>query len=203
VAINFEITSTVVGSTIVGSSEQGTYTNVCTAKADFGTKGFWHNKNGLDEIDDSDIAYVNSLAPYATESDYFDDGDEPFDGQFTDGTLVEAAQGSWGDTVAPEGSPKAEISRFLVDTNAGADPREQLAQQLLAFIFNTRNYLGSTDVAVELPDGTFATAGELIDAAIAAWESGTADEQHELQALLDGFNNNDAVEFVPATPCAL
>ncbi len=56
--------------------------------------------------------------------------------------------------MAPEGTAKAEVSQFLVDANAGGDPREQLAQQLLAFIFNARNRLGDVGVVFTSCDGT-------------------------------------------------
>ena len=85
--------------------------------------------------------------------------------------------------------------------NASGDPREQLAQQLLAFIFNVRHRLDAPAAAIELPDGTFVSAQSLIDDALAAWTSGTAEEQGELQSLLDWFNNNDAVSFVHHDPC--
>ena len=94
---------------------------------------------------------------------------------------------------------QAEISHFLVDANAGGDPREQLAQQLLAFIFNTEYRLGG-DGAIQLPNGTFVLASDLIDQAIAAWQTGTPGEQTEIKDLLDAFNNNDAVNFIPSDP---
>ena len=70
---------------------------------------------------------------------YFGDGDEPFDGKFANGDPVAASPGAIGaPDIAPAGTTEAEISQFLVDPNAGGDPREQLAQQLLAFIFNMK-----------------------------------------------------------------
>jgi hypothetical protein len=173
-------------------------------EADFDTKGYWHNKNGLLELTQDDIDYVNTLDPYDDPTDYFDDGDEPFDGMFEDGTPVDPAigNGEWqGEEVSPAGSPKAEVSQFLVDPNAGGDPREQLAQQLLAFIFNTIHRLDDPCATIQLPDLTFVSACDLIDDAIAIWQSGTHDERVAMQELLDALNNNDAVPVIFFDPC--
>ncbi len=192
------------GADISGTVLSHAFTNVCTATADFGTKGFWHNKNGLSEITAADIAYINTLAPYASPSTYFGAGDEPFDGYFTDGTPVEAAFNNTDLALAAaEGTPLAEISHFLTDANAGGDPREQLAQQLLAFIFNTLHRLDDQGAAIQLPDGSFVAADSLITQAIALWVSGEDAARNAMQQLLDGFNNNDAVAYVPLTPCAV
>jgi len=197
----FTIVSTLDGSVLSGNQESVTFTNVCVEEADFGTKGYWHNVNGLQELTQADVDGVNALDPYDSETSYFDDGDEPFDGFFTDGTPVASSMGSVGELIAPAGSWQAEISQFLVDSNAGADPREQLAQQLLAFIFNVNHRLDSPDAYVELPDGTFVMASSLIADAIAAWQGTDADAQNALQSLLDALNNNDYQRYVPASPC--
>jgi hypothetical protein len=190
---------------IVAGDERGVkFGNYCTGTADFDTKGYWHNKNGLSEITQGDIDYVNELDPYDDPTSYFDNGDEPFDGQFGDGTPVDAAigDGIWKDEeISPAGSPKAEVSQFLVDPNAGGDPREQLAQQLLAFIFNTIHRLGGPCGAIILPDGTVLNAGDLIDESIAIWAGGDAAAQIARASLLDGLNNNDAVPFIHCGPC--
>ncbi|MFX0202278.1 MAG: hypothetical protein ACFFCW_39705, partial [Candidatus Hodarchaeota archaeon] len=133
------------------------------------------------------------------------DGDEPFNGTFADGvTPVDAAigDGTWqGVQVAPAGTAKAEVSQFLVDPNAGGDPREQLAQQLLAFIFNVRHRLGDPAVIFQLPNGSWVSAQSVIDAAIDAWATpGTADD-HYWEPILDALNNNDAVPFIHYYPC--
>ncbi len=191
-------------SSLPGGSAGFTFTNYCYGEADFGTKGYWHNKNGLSELSfDPDILYVNGLVPYASASDYFDDGDEPFDGFYGDGTPVAGVNGDWGELIAPAGSWQAEVSRFLVDANAGGDPREQLAQQLLAFIFNVQHRLDGMNTSIELPDGTLASAGSLIDAAIDEWTSGDAEGQDSLKSLLDALNNNDAVHYIHAVPCSV
>ncbi len=199
----FTIESTLDGSTVSGGSFSVTFTNFCEGTADFGTKGYWHNKNGLAEITDDDIAYVNSLSPYADPSTYFGDGDEPFDGMFTDGTDVAAAYNNDKITegiAAGAGTPRAEISHFLTDANAGGDPREQLAQQLLAFIFNTIHRLDGSGAAIW--DGSaWVTAQSLIDAAIAAWNSGTAAEQTAIKDVLDALNNSDALPFIHYNAC--
>lgn len=190
------------GNLVGVASAEASFTNYCQGTAAFGTKGYWHNKNGLTELTDADIEYANGLAPYASPSSYFDAGDEPFDGQFEDGSPVDAAQEA-GEELAPAGSARAEVSQFLVDRNADGDPREQLAQQLLAFIFNTRNRLDGPDAGIQQPDGTFVSARELIEQAIAAWQGDDAELQNQIAGTLDAFNNSDAVAFIYAEPCDL
>lgn len=199
-SVQVVVGSLVSGSAIVGSQASATFTNYRTAVADFGTKGYWHNKNGLSELGAGDIAYVNGLAPYSVASSYFGDGDEPFDGRFADGTRVTAAKGDWGDTVANAGTAKAEVSKFLVDTNASGDPREMLAQQLLAFLFNARKRLGDVGATFEVSPGTWAPASGLVGQAIEAWLGTDGARQHALGAQLDRLNNSDAVRYVPWLP---
>ena len=206
------VESKLVGSEITGEATPPvvTFTNVCIGTADFGTKGYWHNKNGLAEIDYvADIAYINGLLPYSAPSDYFDAGDEPFDGYFSepisDPAPVAAAYSNLSgilEEIAGEGTAGAEISHFLVDTNATGDPREQLAQQLLAFIFNAIHRLGGVDGAF-LYNGNYVVASELINDAIAAWSSGDDIKQVEIKDILDTLNNSDAVPFIHATPCPI
>jgi len=195
-----------------GAEGSAKFGNIITGTACFSTKGYWHNKNGLTELTDADIAHVNGLDPYSSPSSYFDDGDEPFDGMFGDGSPVDAAigDGIWqGVAVAPAGSAKAEVSQFLVDSNAGGDPREQLAQQLLAFIFNVRHRLDGGEDAVIfvvlVPGGEeeAIVAGDLINAAIEIWENGSAADQTEIKDILDGLNNRECdpgVEYILPSP---
>lgn len=194
------IVSSLDGAVISGTALTPTFTNICFGTADFGTKGYWHNKNGLAEITQGDIDYVNGLPPYSGPSSYFDACDEPFDGQCDGGPVAAAYNNEDVAPIANEGSPWAEVSHFLVDTNAGADPLEQLAQQLLAFIFNTIHALDGPGAMIEV-DGELVPAQDLIDEAIALWQSGSDADRIAMKTLLDTFNNNDAVQFVPATPC--
>ncbi|MHC4931948.1 MAG: hypothetical protein ACYTGV_07155 [Planctomycetota bacterium] len=197
------ITSSLDASGSTAAPVKVSFTNYCEGTADFGTKGYWHNKNGLAEITAADVAYVNGLAPYASASSYFGAGDEPFDGEFSDGSDVAAAKGVSGEVLAPAGSALAEISSFLVDANAGGDPREQLAQQLLAFIFNARHRLDDMGAAIELSDGSLVSASSLIGDAIDAWQSGSDSERNSMASLLDGLNNSDALPFVHFYPCTI
>jgi hypothetical protein len=201
VAQTVTLTSTVSGGAVVGTAAALNFTNACTGSVGFGTKGYWHNKNGLTELTDADIAYVNGLLPYSATSSYFDAGDEPFDGVFSDGTPVAAPTGDWAEELAPAGTPRAEVSQFLVDTNQNANPREQLAQQLLAFIFNARNRLGGVGTAFQLPDGTWTVAGTLIQTAIDKWVGGSDAEQIAIKDILDAMNNSSAVAFIHPTAC--
>lgn len=194
------LTSTVVNGQITGTQANITFTNTQTVTVDFGTKGYWHNKNGLAELTQADMDFVNALAPYATPSSYFTAGNEPFNGLFTNGTPVAAAKGESGEQIAPAGSYQAEVSEFLVESNGGGDPREQLAQQLLAFIFNVRHRLGGFGATIQMPDTTFASTQQILDDAIAAWQFGSDSSRTTIKTLLDNFNNNNAVVGHPAFP---
>ena len=201
----FTVVSTLAGSALTGSSFEIKFCNYCTGTAAFGTKGYWHNKNGLDELTDGDRDYANGLDPYKAPSSYFDGGDEPFDGEFSNGDPVAEAKGPAGDTIAGAGTWKAEVSQFLIDPNAGGDPREQLAQQLLAFIFNVRHRLDNPNAMIQV-DGNWVSAQSLIDDAIAAWNSPGTDDDHTMEQLLDGLNNMEGgdkglVQFIKWEPC--
>ncbi|MEO1998700.1 MAG: hypothetical protein ABGZ17_25930 [Planctomycetaceae bacterium] len=204
-ALRVEVTveSTLFDNELSGTVEVATFGNVCVGTADFGSKGYWHNKNGLSEIADGDITYVNGLLPYSQASSDVDDGDEPFDGKFENGDDVASALGGEGELIAPAGSSLAEISQFLIDPNAGGDPREQLAQQLLAFIFDRRHRLHSQSSVIELPNEDLVSALHLIDEAILDWASGTAIEQDSMKSLLDAMNNKDHVTDLLCDPCAV
>jgi len=178
-----------------------TFTNYCRKYADFDTKGYWHNKNGLAELTEDDRDYVNGLPPYSSPSSYFGAGDEPFDGLFSDGTPVAAAFNNDGSPIWGAGTWQAEVSHFLVDANAGGDPREQLAQQLLAFIFNSRHRLDDPGAVIELPGGGTDTAANIIQEAIDAWNSTDAGWQNDMQELLNALNEDDSVPYIPFNPC--
>ena len=177
--------------------------NYCVGYADFDTKGYWHNKNGLTElVADTDfetelLVYINSLDPYDDPSGYFDNGEEPFDGLDAYGNPVPPAIDSFD-----FGSLYNEISQFLVDPNAGGGgaDQEQLAQQLLAFIFNVNYRLGDPDIALQV-DGSSMTAQEIINAAVAAWTSEETQDDQYWEPILDAFNNNSAVPFIQYDPC--
>lgn len=107
---------------------------------------------------------MNGLAPYASPSNYFGAGDEPFDGKFTGGEPVEAAF-SGDSAIWMAGTWQSEVSQFLVDSNGNADlneHKEQLAQQLLAFIFNTR-HRPTSEGLTQLPLFGLAISGCLLE----------------------------------------
>lgn len=179
--------------------------NFITGEADFDTKGYWHNKNGLDELEYDFIAgVVNLLDPYSgpgegcNHFDYFGVGEEPFDGLDEDGNPVPGAFNDDGSPSWGAGSWQAEVSYFLVDSNADAESyghREQLAQQLLAFIFNVQYRVGG-GATIMLPSGDWVPTSDLIDAAIAAWCDGTDDARVAITGILDALNNNNAVPYI-------
>lgn len=172
--------------------------NVCYDYAAFGTKGFWHNKNGLALIQPAWIDYVNGLDPYK---------DNPFDGFDAEGNPVPAAKVG-DETLAPAGSALAEISAYLIDSNAGGDPRIQLGQQLLAFIFNVKNHGVDSICGPEGP----VSAESMIASAIAAWNEGGAAANY-WAGILDSYNNMNGeiengvqkpmVKIVKAGPCVV
>ncbi len=193
------IISTLSGASMAGGSLLADFHNQRWLVADFGTKGYWHNVNGLAELTQANIDEVNPLDPYRAPSVYWNGGDEPFDGYFSDGTPVPAAEGNIG-SIAVAGSFQAEVSDFLSDANTGGTHEEQLAQQLLAFIFNVQHRLDSGDAYLELSDGSLISANDLIGEAIAAWNTGTDAEVVAIQELLESYNSGDAIGFVPASP---
>jgi hypothetical protein len=140
---------------------------------------------------------INGLDPYNDPSGYFDNGEEPFDGKDEFGNLVPPAIDSFD-----FGSIYNEISQFLVDPNAGGGggDQEQLAQQLLAFIFNVNYRLDGFGAAIWV-NGQWMSAQSVIDAAVAAWSSPTTDDDKVWEPVLDGLNNNDTVPFIHAGPC--
>jgi len=201
-------TDTVVNVTLPEGGELNyEFGNICKGEADFDTKGYWHNKNGIAELTADPVffagvlQYVNSLDPYDDPSGYFGKGDEPFDGVDKDGNDVPAGKGVLeNEDIADAGTVEAEISNFLIDPVGDGGIREQLAQQLLAFIFNTLYRLDG-DAAIQLPGGQWVVASDLIAEAVNIWATGTTAERTAMSELLDAFNNCDVVVFVPYDPC--
>jgi hypothetical protein len=182
--------------------------NVCYGEAAFSTKGYWHNKNGLNELNSnpgrfqSVLEFVNGLDPYDGPSGYYDKGDEPFNGEYADGSPVPAAKGVLeNEDIAAAGTVEAEISNFLIGSVGDGGIREQLAEQLLAFIFNAYYRLDHPGAVIELPSGDKASAMSIIEAAVAAWAGTDSDEQQAITEILDGFNNSTAISFVRFFPC--
>jgi hypothetical protein len=181
--------------------------NYCIIRkfADFNTKGYWHNKNGIAELTGKPalfaevLGYVNSLDPYDNPSPYYSKGDEPFNGMYEDGSPVPAGKGVLEkEDIADTGTVEAEISNFLIGSVGNGGIREQLAQQLLAFIFNVRYRIdNSLDVIMLLdPQGTPVSASGLIQDAVNAWSPGNWAAQSRIANLLNRFNNKDDVRVV-------
>lgn len=200
---NVTISSSLSGSVISGTAVTKTFYNYCTDTVDFGTKGFWHNKNGLDLITQEVVTYVNGLDPYDDPTPYFASGDEPFDGYFSNGTTcVEAAFNNEKITdgiAAGECTTRAEISHFLTESVGDGGQCEQLAQQLLAFIFNAQIYAGGG--AIETSPGVFTPVATIIGDAITVWQGGDENACSTKQGYLAGFNESDAVNVISGTIC--
>ncbi|MGR5166086.1 hypothetical protein ACPV5L_02655 [Vibrio astriarenae] len=176
--------------------------NHCDLTVNFDTKGYWHNKNGLSELTEADRDYVNGLAPYSAMSAYFENGDEPFDGLLENGQKVDAAF-SGDSLIWAGGTWQSEVSHFLVDSNANAElhlHKEQLAQQLLAFIFNSRHRpdaMGLSIGATLEVNGVWMSIVEIIDMAVMLWQSSDAQAITDFATILDNFNNNDMLSVTP------
>jgi hypothetical protein len=189
-------------SLLEGDNLSFSFGNVCTGTAAFDTKGYWHNKNGLDETVQADFDYLNGLAPWsACVPDNKPFG--PINGKYCSGTNPNGsnvpAVKIGKIVIAPAGSAKAEQSLFLVYNNG--EVKLQLAQQLDAFIMNVRHRLGSPDTVIQKPDGTWISASDLIDQAISIWISGTVSERTGMSDLLDKLNNSGAVVYIHYDPC--
>ena len=183
-----------------GGNPSFSFGNVCTGTADFDTKGYWHNKNGLDETVLADFAYLNSRAPWTSCGDSSAKPFGPIDGHKcgSNSTLTVTIGGTTYTGVL------AEQSLFLVYKNSIV--KLQLAQQLDAFIMNVLNRpsrdnpIGLNGV-IQLPDGSWKVVSQLITDAENAWISGSAAQRTLMSSLLDALNNSDVVLFIHYEPC--
>lgn len=173
-----QITSSLDGAMLSCTAVETEFTNYCRVTVDFDTREDWQDAQHLAEIDDEDLAYINGLRPFASPSDYFRGGDEPFD-------------------------DRAELARFLADECASTEPREELAQQLVAFILDTRHRLDGPDAHMQQADGSWISAGQLIDQAIEAWIDGSSAQRRGLAGTLSAITEADTLAVIPALPCAL
>jgi len=186
------------GTTISGSDQSVTFYNFCTTTVDFDTKGYWHNKNGLSELEWAFVSgYVNTLDPYDDETPWFGACDEPFDGEFTGGAPCPGSMDASAGTIWAAGTWQAEISNYLVDSVD--DQCEQLAEQLLAFIFNVEYRMGGGGAIIV--NGVPMDAGDMIDDAIAIWQARDLNACSARQAILEGFNSSDEVEIQSGAIC--
>ncbi len=188
----FNIVSSLDGATISGTHFDFDATNYCYAEADFGTKGYWHNKNGLDELKTEDIDFVNGVSIYSGDNPYYV-WDLPFDDNWTPSGNAYFCNDSVIGT--------CEISDYIVNQVSDDPARFQLSQQLLAFIFNVQHRLGNDwNALIEGPGGVLYTPQQLLDQAIADWDIGDG-AAVSTQELLEWFNSNDAVHVIFSTQC--
>ncbi|MHB0975565.1 MAG: SdrD B-like domain-containing protein [Candidatus Aquicultorales bacterium] len=172
---------------VEGGEESAYFGNAAAGTADFGTKGYWHNPNGIAEVTPPDIDYVNGLAPYSESNEYWNEA--PFDGTWTPrnpGGYF--GEGAW-----------AEISDYLVSPVNDSPARFQLSQQLLAFIFNVRHRV-TADSMIQLSDGTWVNAGTLIGQAIATWQGGSVEQQVQMSGTIESLNSSDNVQYLLYNP---
>ena len=85
----------------------------------------------------------------------------------------------------------------------GGDPREQLAQQLDAFIMNRRHRLDGPGTVIQKSDGHWVSASDLVTESVAIWQSGFASQKTARSSLLDTLNNSSAVVFIHPDPCPI
>ncbi|MHB0976449.1 MAG: hypothetical protein ACYC1U_04545 [Candidatus Aquicultorales bacterium] len=164
-------------SVLFGNSYQGT--------ASFGTKGYWHNQNGIARVTQDDIDAINLLDPYMGATEYWA---TPFDGSWQPTNYSYFGIGAWG-----------EISDYLTAPVSVSPYRFQLSQQLLVFVLNLRHELPD-DGYVQLPDDTWTSGSSIIDEAISSWVNGANAPGTEMIGLLDWFNNSTSVKYIPYTP---
>ena len=94
-----------------------------------------------------------------------------------------------------------ELGCYIVAPNSQSeDPNIGLAQQLAAFTLNALHFMGSVDTTFFFM-GTQYVASDLIAAAAAAWESGSASDVQFYQNLLDAINNAGTVQVILPVPC--
>ena len=157
--------------------------NFCTADALMHTKGFWQNQ-GCTIVNADDLAYLNSLPPYAG------------------GAYNTNGQDNCGGVACPNltGLPfdsVNELGCYIVAPNS-QDEGIGLAQQLAAFILNVRHWMDSADSVLVLPGGNL-SAQDIIDAAVLAWVTGN--DVSYWQSFLDGLNNAGTLEYISSSPC--
>jgi hypothetical protein len=211
------IDSQIVDNQLVGSSKSISSGAYCLGNTKFGSKGFWHNKNGLLEISNNtniinastpDVVYINSLIPYASLSAYFLAGDEPFDGKNSNGSCVAASMDS-KTVISAACTVGAEISLFLVDNNTSKSlsslnqARGKLSQQLLAFVLNIRHRLDHPDAMIFLPDGSIVSGLTMMNDSINLWLSTDTAAITARASLLDTLNTTLSLTYVHYYPCSV
>lgn len=202
--------STATVSATSTSTDTSTSTE-CTNAAVFDGKGYWHNSNGLAEISNNtgsildsnaDVVYINSLASYSTASVYFANGDEPFDGRFTDNTCV-SKEGN--DAIAASCTIGSEISKFLKDSHSGLSTlnkaKGKLAQHLLAFIFNIHHRLPSPSDLITLDDNSQVSGTSLVNSSITLLSGSDTSAINTRASLLDSLNNDASVQYTHTGTC--
>jgi len=171
------------------SNDDAIFLNYCvTPGVAMHTKGWWQNPNGCEIIANHPeyLAFLNGLAPYASGTVY------------TNAATDNCTGGTCTDVVLPFDS-NSELGCYIVAPNNQGDCLG-LAQQLAAFVLNCLDQLDSRDGIILCPGAPQdMTTQEIIDAAIAAWESGV--DCAYWQTVLDTLNNCGLVDYIEPNPC--
>jgi hypothetical protein len=182
-----------------GETETVGFLNYCEETALMHTKGFWQNQ-GCSIIDNDDLVYLRTLAPF-----HFPDTPTPDAAKVDTGGIdnCEDSPVHCPDvTVLPfntDASGISEVGCFIVARNSQTYySRIGLAQQLLAFVLNMRHW-GDVGGTVMSSCGASILVQDLIQAAVAAWETGT--DANVYQTLLTCLNESGTVQIIPETPC--
>jgi hypothetical protein len=163
------------------------FLNYCTGLVGMHTKGFWQNQ-GCSIVTGADLAYLNGLLPL-TSGSFRTTGQDNCEGVPCPGI-----------TELPFDNV-SELGCYIVAPNS-KDDSVGMTQQLIAFILNIRHG-ADFNADLILPGGGTATAQEIIDEAIAAWESGKRGQIKNQLNLLDALNNAGELEFMSGVPCAI
>ena len=166
-----------------GGTTTVTFVNYCTKKVGMHTKGFWQNQ-GCDIVNSADLAYLNSLAPYAS-------------GSIATGGTDNCSGTPCPDVTALPLDTVNELGCYIVASNSQPTyPNIGLAQQLAAFILNMRH---GESLYATIIDGSQYSVQDVISAAILAWQTGN--NVSYWQPKLDAWNNAGTLDVIMDVPC--